>query len=173
MDKSTFEAADPFIDELGGLIDEMLTSNELARMREALTQLGETLGERYSASLSVIVDVYDRDKERCLPLLNTGLSTSDGGEPYRTFGDSSLERYIVDGETQIVPHDRCPKCWNAWDLKWEHHSCPHCDAVLRMNCKILLDTDRCPNCDQSTVSMSKPVCDKCGFQIEPAFVVWG
>ena len=172
MDKSTFEAADPFIDELADLSDEMLTSNELARMREALTQLGKTLGERYSVSLSVIVDVYDRDEERNLPLLNRGLSTSEGGEPYRTFGDSSPERYIVDGETQIVPHDRCPKCWNAWDLKWEHHSCPHCDAVLGWNCKILLDTDRCPNCDGSTVSMSKPVCDKCGFQIDPTLVVW-
>jgi hypothetical protein len=70
MDKATFEAAAPFIDELADLTDDMLTSTELARMREALTQLGKTLGERYSVSLSVIVDVCDRDKERCLPLLN-------------------------------------------------------------------------------------------------------
>ena len=173
MDRSTFEAADPLVDEIAELTDKVLTSGELARLREALTRLGATVGDRYTVNLSVVVDVFDRDKERCLPLLNTGLSTSEGKEPYRTYGDSSPQRYVVDGEMQVVPHDRCPKCWNVWDFKWKNHSCLHCDATLGENCKILLDTDTCPNCEESTVSMTKPICDKCGFHINPDFVVWG
>ena len=173
MDKSTFEAVDPLINEIAELTDKVLASDELARLREALTRLGATLDEQYAVNLSVVVDISDRDKQRYLPLLNTGLSTSEGDEPYRTYGDSSPQRYVVDGEMQVVPHDRCPQCWNAWEFKWQNHSCPHCDATLGENCMILLDTDTCPNCEKSTVSMAKPICDRCGFRINPAFVVWG
>jgi hypothetical protein len=173
MDKAMFEAVDPLIDEIAELTDAVLRSMELVRVREALVRVATTLGNRYSVNFSVIVDVYDQDKERCLPLLNRGLSTSAGRQPHRTFGDYSPQRYIVDVEMQIVPHDRCPKCWEVWDLKWEHHSCPHCDAVLGVNCKVLLESDTCPNCEKGTVSISSPVCEKCGFQIDPAFVVWG
>jgi len=173
MDKSTFEIVDPLMDDVDELVTQVLGSDELARLREALARMGQAIGDRYSVNLSVIVDVFDRKREQALQLLNTGLSTSEGREPYRTYGDSTPERYIVEGEMQVVPHDRCPKCWNAWDFKWQDHACSHCDATLGENCKILLDTDVCPHCEKGTVSMSKPVCDKCGFQIDPAFVVWG
>jgi hypothetical protein len=173
MDQSAYEAADPVIDEIADLVDQTLTSDQLIELRRTVAKLSKVLGNRYSASLSVVVEVFDREQERCLPLLNTGLASSEGGDPYQTWGDSSSQRYIIDGQIQVVPHDRCPKCWESWDFKLNNRSCSHCDATLGGNCKILLDTDICPHCEKGHVSMTQPKCDQCGFEIEPSVVVWG
>ena len=173
MDQSTFQDADPVIDEISELVDQSLTSDHLAELRKALVKLSEVLGSRYPVGLNVTLDVFDQEQERTMPLLNTGLSCSDAKEPYRTWGDSTLQRYIVDGQIQVVPHDRCPKCWDAWDFKLMHKNCPHCGAMLGENCKLLLDTDVCPHCENGKISMAKPKCDQCGFEVDPKLVTWG
>jgi hypothetical protein len=173
MDQSTFEAADPLMDEISELVDLALASDHLADLRQALSKLSAAIGSRYSVGLNVFVEVFDHQKERNLPLLNTGLSTTEGGEPFRTWGDSTPQRYVIDGEIQVVPHDRCPKCWDAWDFKLANRNCSHCDSVLGGNCKILLDTDICPECEKGTVWMGQPKCDQCGFEVDPSLVVWG
>jgi hypothetical protein len=172
MDQSTFDAADPLLEETAVLVDQALTSDQLATLRHSLVQLSKAIGERYSVSLNVIVEVFDRERVAALPVLTTGLSTSDGGEPFQTWG-ASPQRYIVDGQIQVVPHDRCPKCWEAWAFKYQNLGCPHCDATLGGNCKILLDSDECPNCELGSVSLSNQTCDKCGFHADPSIVVWG
>lgn len=83
------------------------------------------------------------------------------------------QRYVVKEGIQVVPHDRCPTCWQVWDFKWSNPSCPHCDTTLGENCKILLDSDVCPFCEDGKVSMAKPRCNKCGHEIDPKTVVWG
>ena len=173
MDQSTFETADPLIEEIAEIVDQTLVSDQLSTLRHTLVQLSSALGERYSVSLNVIVEVFDRERVAVLPILNTGLSTSEGGEPFQTWGDASPQRYIVDGQIQVVPHDRCPKCWEAWAFKIENRGCPHCDATLGGNCKILLDSDNCPHCELGTVSMAEPTCDRCGFKADPTIVAWG
>ncbi len=173
MDQSTFEAVDPLLDEISELIEEALSSEPLAALRQKLTQVSKLIGDPRSLSLNVTLEVFDRDREQSLPLLNTGLSCFPGDEPFRTWGDSTPQRYIIDGQIQVVPHDHCPKCWGDWDFKLTHKSCPHCDAVLGENCKLLLDTDVCPNCEEGKISMAKPNCDKCGFEIDPHLVSWG
>jgi hypothetical protein len=173
MDQSTFEVADPLIDEIAEIVDHALTSQQLAELRRSLAKLSEAIGSRYSVGLNIFVDVFDHERESTLPLLNTGLSCNTGKEPFRTWGDSTPQRYIVDGQIQVVPHDRCPKCWNPWDFKLENHSCSHCGTTLGDNCKVLLDTDTCPHCEIGKVSMTRPTCDQCGFEVDPALVTWG
>jgi len=173
MDQNLFNAFNPQIDDMAEMVEQVLQSPEFQKVREALVSLGKTLGERYSVTLSCLVEVFDREQERTLPLLNTGLSTSEGKEPYRVWGDSTPQRYVVDGQIQVVPHDRCPKCWGEWDFKWKHRHCPHCDAELGRNCKVLLDSDKCPNCEEGKVTARKPRCVACGFDVDPALVVWG
>jgi hypothetical protein len=46
-----------------------------------------------------------------LPLLQTGLSTTDGAEPWQMWGDSTPQRYVVFGDIVVVPNDHCPQCW--------------------------------------------------------------
>jgi len=73
----------------------------------------------------------------------------------------------------VVPHDRCPRCWEIWDFKFKHESCTHCGATLGEEVKLLLDTDVCPNCEEGTVSITNPECGKCGCRVDPSKVTWG
>jgi hypothetical protein len=173
VDASIFDAADPLVDAAADLVDSALLSDQLAALRKTLEELSKAVGSRYSVNLSVIVDVFDRTREKALPLLNTGLSVVEGGESFRTYGDSTPQRYIVDGEIQVVPHDYCPKCWGPWDFKFQNRTCLSCGTTLGQNCKVLLDSDVCPYCEQGSVSMAKPTCDKCGHKVDLNLVTWG
>ena len=173
MDRSTFESADPILDEMAVTLDELLDSDQFSAVRLALARLSETVGPHYSVNLNVSVDVFDAERSNALPLLNVGLSTSKGKPPYKTFGDSTPQKYVVDGEIQVVPHDRCPKCYGSWDFKLNHPTCSECGATMGREVKLLLDTDVCPFCEEGKVSLTVPICDKCGQRIDPGVVVWG
>ncbi len=142
-------------------------------LRSLLTKLNQTIGKRYAVSLVVNVEVFDQERKRCLPLLQTGFAGFDTDKPYQTWADSSPHRYVVDGEMQTVPHDRCPRCWEAWDFKFKHPSCQHCGATMGKEVKLLLDTDNCPFCEAGKVSVANPVCGNCGYKVDPNAVVWG
>ena len=58
-------------------------------------------------------------------------------------------------------------------FKFEQSTCPSCSLTLGQNCKVLLDSDWCPHRDEGTIAKDKPVCDKCGLEIDPDFVTWG
>jgi hypothetical protein len=173
MDRSTFESADLVVDEMAAKLDEILDSDEFDSVRLLLARLSETVGRRYSVNLNVSVDVFDPKRSHALPLLTTGLSTSEGKSPFQTYGDSTPQKYVVDGEIQVVPHNHCPKCYGLWDFKLKHPSCPECGATLGREVKLLLDTDVCPFCEEGTVSPTVPVCAKCDQRIDPGIVTWG
>ena len=173
MDQELFKAADRHVEELSKILDQVLPSPELQKLRDALAALGKALGKGYSVSLACNVEAYDQQRDRILPFLQAGLSTSEGDEPHQVWGDSTPHRYLVDGRILVVPHDRCPKCWEEWDWKWQHRRCPHCDAELGRNCKVLLDSDLCPHCEEGKVTASQPRCSKCGFEVDPSLVAWG
>jgi hypothetical protein len=173
MDQSAFDAADRHLDGIAESLDQALLAPELQMLRGSLAALGTALGPRYSVSLNCVVEVFDQQKERTLPLLNTGLSTSAGSEPFRIDGDCTPQRYLVDGEIQVVPHDRRPRCWDRRDFKWQHHRCPQCGAELGANTRILLDSDRCPHCEKGKVTARQPRCSQCGFEVDPSLVSWG
>jgi Double zinc ribbon len=173
MDKKTFETIDPMVDEIDEVANELLESDATDKLRKLLTELNKALGSRYLVELHLNVDVYDTEKERGLPVLQTGLAGFDEGKPFPVSNDSTPQRYIVDGEMRIVPHDRCPRCWREWDFKFQHPTCFHCGASLGKEVRILLDTDVCPNCEQGKVSMSQPRCNNCGYEVDLSRVTWG
>lgn len=173
MDPDKFENADRHLNDIAGDLEETLQSLQLAKLRESLAAMSKRLGDGYSVSLVCQVEVFDLKRERCLPLLNAGLSTSGGKEPHPISGDSTPHRYIVNGQIQVVPHDRCPHCWGLWDFKFLHPHCQHCDTELGKNCRILLDSDVCPNCETGEVTATKPECPQCGFKVDLSKVTWG
>ncbi len=173
MDRSTFESADVVLDEIAAKLEELLDSDQFATVQLLLARLSETVGPRYSVSLNVCVDAFDAERPNALPLLTLGLSTSKGEAPYKTHSDSAPQKYVVDGEMQVVPDDRCPKCYGVWDFKLMHRSCSKCGATLGQDVKLLLDNDLCPFCAEGTVSLNVPVCAACGQRIDPEIVVWG
>jgi hypothetical protein len=109
MDPQTFETADHLVDVVADAIDDYFESPEAAKIRGFLVKMAEALGDRFSVEFTCTVHVFDRAKERTLPLLSTGLSTGEDQAPYRTWNDSTPQRYLIDGEIQVVPHDRCPR----------------------------------------------------------------
>lgn len=173
MDRTTFETADPIMDEIADAVGVLLDSPETATVRNLLTKLNKAIGKRYAVSFDVNIEVFDREKERCLPLMQTGLSGFEDNNPYQTWGDSTPQRYVVVGEIVVVPHDRCPQCWEIWDFKFKHPACNHCGATMGNEVKLMLDNDTCPFCDKGNVSMSNPTCDQCGHTVDTNTVVWG
>ena len=172
MDRSAFESADPIVDRIAEMIEEIMDSEQLSAVRQALAELSEAVRSRYFVSLNVTVEAFDPERPHPLPLLTTAICTSPGKPPYKTWGDSSRQNYVVNGEIQVVPHDRCPRCYGVWDFKFKNPSCSECAAELGRDVKVLLDTDVCPYCEEGHISMSAPECDRCGHQVDPAVVVW-
>lgn len=173
MDQADFQTAQEHLQQAAQMLDKILKCSELQKLRTTLTALCESLGERYSLNLSCVVEVCDEERQRTMPLLDTGLAIAAGCQPYRTRNDCTPHRYIVNGTIQVVPHDRCPSCWGEWDFKWQHRTCPQCGVQLGMNCKVLLDSDICPHCEQGEVRSTNPVCSRCGFTVDPALATWG
>jgi hypothetical protein len=170
VDPETFSAVQPLLDKIAELAETQLASEELRRL---MVGLGNVVGARKAVSLSIVVDVFDEDRECSLPLLTTGLSAFPGQQPFRTWGDSAPQRYVVEDGITVVPHDRCPHCWQVWDFKLQNPCCPHCGITMGDKCKLLLDTDECPWCGEGTVTVAKPRCDKCGVEVDRKMVVWG
>jgi ribosomal protein L37E len=173
MNPTTFETADKYTDDIAKAVDEILRSPESEKLRNLLTEMHKAMGNRYSVTLDVRIEVFDCQKERNLPLLSMGLCAMEGKVPFPVSGDSSSHRYVVEGEIQVVPHDRCPRCWSEWDFKFKFPTCDHCGATMGKEVKLLLDSDVCPFCGDGTVTVSKPFCNQCGFKIDPSTVVWG
>lgn len=170
MDPTTFKTIQPLLDRIAEIVDKQLGTSGLL---QALSDLSRALGDQLAVSINVTVDVFDEAKEEALPLLTTGLSTDANRQLYRTWGDSSPQRYVAADGIRVVPHDRCPKCWGVWDFKFQNRSCAHCGTTLGRDCKILLDTDECPWCQEGKVTMARPRCDKCGFVVDQSIATWG
>lgn len=172
MEKIVFEKIDPLVDDIADELGELLESDAFKLVKAKLMELSREIHE-CSISLDMNLQVFDAKREQSLPLLQTGLATNGGNPPYQAWGDSSLERYIVDGEMAIVPHDRCPRCWDRWDFKMNSKVCTGCGARLGVDAKVLLDSDRCPHCESGTVTATNPTCSECGFAVDPDMVAWG
>ena len=169
MDPAVFNAIQPLLDKFADFADKQLGSVEIQQL---LSELGGIVGKKRIASVNITVDVYDEDRESALPLLTTGLSAIIGKAPYRIWGDSAPQRYVVE-EGIVIPHDRCPNCWQEWDFKLQNPSCQHCGIKLGEKCRLLLDTDECPWCQEGKVSVAKPRCNQCGYEVDTKMVVWG
>lgn len=172
MNPEQFQKTDPLLDKLAEELGNWIESTDSSEVRETLAQLSKLLGGR-SISLDMTVGVFDPDRGNTLPLLQVGLSSSDGSPAYETSADSTPMRYLANGEMIVVPHDRCPCCWAAWDFKDLHPACPSCGVQLGEEVKFLIDSDVCPHCENGSVTPTNPQCDECGFKVNPAHVAWG
>ena len=106
MDPAVFSAAQPLLDKFADLADNQLVSADLQRL---LSDLATVLGPKKIVSLNIIVDVCDEGREAVLPLLTTGLSAFFGKQPFRTWGDSTPQRYVVeDGRMSAATRRRNP-----------------------------------------------------------------
>ena len=173
MKEAEFKNLDPLADTLNEQCDRWFESPEFAALKESLRAVVASLPQTYSVSIDVELQVFDTKRERGFSLLQTGLNAAHAADPYRTSGDSSVHRYIVDGEICQLPHDRCPHCWDIWDFKLEYPECSRCGYALGQQVRLLLDSDVCPHCERGTISSTQLSCKECGFTLNPTYVTWG
>ncbi|MEO2032526.1 MAG: hypothetical protein ABGZ35_10620 [Planctomycetaceae bacterium] len=172
MDQNLYDKIDPLVDDIGEQLSKLFEGDHFDLIRQRLTQLSSEFSE-FSVALEMNIQVFDSERGNSLPLLQTGLSTFDGEVPYQVWGDSTPHRYVVHGDIVIVPHDHCPQCWGDWEFKDLHPECPECGVRMGDQVRLLLDSDRCPHCENGTVSASQPKCTECGFAVNPDHVMWG
>lgn len=170
MDAKAFNAVQPLLDKIAEIAGNHL---ETEAFRRIVADLANVVGGNKVASVSLVVEVFDEESQNSLPLLTTGLSAYPGKEAFRTWGDSTPQRYVVEDGIRVVPHDRCPNCWRVWDFKLQGTSCNSCGLALGDKCKLLLDTDECPWCNEGKVTVAEPKCDKCGHEVDRQKVIWG
>ena len=172
MDQVIWQKVDPQLQEITEELERLLSSAQAQKLHTMLTKLSQTVEKQYSTHLSCSLNVFHLDRQKSLSLFNIGLGVSDAGEVYPTTGESNSFRYLVDGQIEVVPHGRCPKCLGEWGLQWTFPQCSHCDAELGINCWLLVDSDSCPNCEEGKISANNTHCLNCGFFIDPKFVRW-
>ena len=173
MKPDEYQALDPVADALDVEFDAWVESPAMLALRKALEAAAAAMPEHFSLEVALELRVFDSKREKAIRLLTAGVTCFPGRKPYRSSGDSSSARYIVDGELCQLPHDYCPRCWGNWDFKLQHPECPECGARLGSNLKLLLDSDLCPHCEKGRVSCTQLDCNECGFRINPEFVSWG
>lgn len=173
MEESKFIQLRHLSDMAYDKFEELYSSGALAELEHEIYKVASDLPKTFSISLELNVSVFDEEREKSLSLLTTGLASDERGKPYRTRGDATVHRYVVDGHIRLVPHDYCPHCWGIWDFKLLNWSCPECGYILGKQVKMLLDTDTCPYCEKGKVTQTNPRCTSCSFLVEPDIVVWG
>lgn len=172
MNSEQFRTAEPLLDAISEEVDKLLDGADAETLRKLLGKLASGFDDKLGVSLRVELDVADWEREKVLTLLQTGISVGDNST-YRTYGDSTLHRYLVGGEIVVVPSDSCPKCWSDWGFKFKNTSCPSCLLTLGEEVLLLLDSDICPFCEEGKVSSNAPTCDSCGFEVDQKMVNWG
>ena len=173
MTEAEHRALEPWTDSLDDACNRWFATPEMRALAVALRRAAASLPPSFTVSIDVELRVFDPKRERSLNLLTTGLAVPVDGEPYRTWGDSSIHRYIADGTICELPHDRCPRCWADWDLKLQQPRCPQCQAEMGNDVRLLLDSDQCPNCERGRISSTNTTCNDCGVTTNPRFVTWG
>ena len=171
MTPEDFEKVNPLVDDIAEQISELMESDAFRTIKQKLAEISSVFGE-FSVNLEMNVRLFDPEGLQ-LPLLQTGLSTTEGSEPWQMWGDSTPQRYVVFGDIVVVPHDYCPQCWAEWDFKEQNPKCPGCGLQLGKEVKILLDSDVCPRCEKGTVSATSPECNRCETVVNLNYVVWG
>lgn len=172
MKAETTKKLESFLDRLAEECEALLESDATAGLRQILQELSAAAPE-FAFDLLLTLQVGEESHRESLRLLTTGYSTAEGREPYVCYGDSTLTRYVVNGEICQVPHDQCPNCWSLWDVKMKHRTCSGCGLSLGREVKILLDSDVCPNCEEGKVTLQEPACTKCDFVVDGDVVTWG
>jgi hypothetical protein len=172
MRDTEYKLLEPVADAINSKFEELLNTGEFAEIQEILREAVDKLPENYSLNFNIELSVFDKDRQKDIKLLQTGLTTS-GGEPYQHSADTTPQKYIVDGEMYMIPEEFCPHCWGQWMFKFKHNQCGSCGYELGKQVKYLLDDDVCPMCQTGNVTIENPVCADCGYEVEVAKVVWG
>ena len=91
MDKNLFETIDPIVNEIADQLTTLIEGDTLSELKQKLADLSRELGV-YSVTLEMNLQLCNPDDGQTLPLLQTGLASSDGAMPYQMWKKSPGRR---------------------------------------------------------------------------------
>ena len=100
MEADKFSQIDPVLDDITEIIQDQFESEQL---RQAIKTIGDIVGKGRTACFKVVVEIFDEKKECTIPYLAMGLISDANGEPYTSWDDAALQRYVTkDGIVRAV-----------------------------------------------------------------------
>jgi hypothetical protein len=174
MDSNGFESVELAIDRIDAVVRGMIDrdSPEMRAIRDSIAELSRKLGSEQYASISLRLTISDRIQARVLPIDILTFTSDRGEEAYDATEECSPQQYRVQEVECVVPHDRCPRCWEGWTHKFQNTECPNCRLRLGTDCTVIVKDDQCPQCEDGIISTDTPVCGECGFALDPEYVEW-
>lgn len=173
MDVQTYDLTHELADLLFTELQRLYGEQRLTKVEDKLKEISANLPKGYSLTVNFSVEVFDENRDKSLKTTDGGITCMDGDRPYLSTSESSAAKYIVDGELMKVPHDHCPNCWSRWSFKSRIRECRECGYRMGKEIKLLLDTNVCPHCENSPISVHNPQCEKCGYVADQNIVSWG
>jgi hypothetical protein len=146
LDPQTFDAIDPSLDKIAELADKQLASEELRRL---IVEIGNLVGERRIASVNLVVD-----QDRPVNIV----------APRWAINASSFWTLINAHVHHVEKKLRSPQVHRGSRIR-----------EVAVDFSLFCDADSLfPSwCNEGKVTVAKPKCDKCGFEVDPRKVVWG
>ncbi len=173
MKEAEYKILNPLADMIDEKFEQACGTEQISEIKAALQKVSSLLPASYSLSIDIELRVFDPDRKNTMVMLSRGIATEAGEKPYEVSADSTIQRYIVDGEICQTPHDYCPHCWNRWGFKLKNRICSGCGYTLGKQIKLLLDTNVCPQCEEGKISLNNPTCTSCGFEVDLNIISWG
>ena len=144
MKENHYKLLEPLMELADQKIGQLLESSSAKELAAAMQEVSAGLPDNFEVQLNVGLVAFEPERGTALPLTTQMICSIGGQEPYLAQADSTVQRYVVEGEICQVPHDRCPKCWDLWEAKFVHEECTHCGAKMGEDVKLLIDSDLVP-----------------------------
>lgn len=170
MKQETSKKIDNVIQKVFEYFENIKQDPEFIGICEEMKNTG--IAEHEHLSLALVVNLFDEKKGGTLDLYASGMQTN-GGQYQKFEGGDTFEKFILNGEIEVVTNGKCPNCYNDWDFKLNSITCPTCSVSIGKEVKYLIDNDVCPSCDQGEVTRQNPKCDKCGYMVDQNTASWG
>lgn len=124
MDREKFETIDPMLDQLADVLDDETNEKPWLAIKQRLAEISAFLGEEYSVTLEVNLQVHEFKREQSLPLVRMGFTTSNGAEPCLHCGVSMGQQVNL-----VLDDEQCPHCVQE-SISISNPTCSSCEHHL-------------------------------------------
>ncbi len=111
MQEKEFDKLDELAEMVNEKIHKLYEDGEFLEITKKIKEVTQTIEKAYSITVDFQVNAFDSKKEKSIRALTIGISSAEDEDPFLAYGDSSPERYLVNGNIKKVPYDFCPDCW--------------------------------------------------------------
>ena len=98
MKDSEFKLLDPLADSINDTFEPLHKAGAFEHILHELKRAVAQLPDTYSVSFDIRMNVFDTEREKGLSFLTTGFNANKGQDPYLHYGDTTQQKYLVEGD---------------------------------------------------------------------------